>query len=229
MTFNILLDTNVWRRLNHDEHQGLKNLLQEKKVSIFLCETALTLESVPKTSRLEFFKNIKDKDFELTSHLEDALENTRNLDIKILRTPRISMPQLNEKSQKKLTWYKGGIDVNKRMDRMGVIHNAFPKSGFSYLKNYLKSLEIPNPWQANFDKIPIEEQKRFSSAIAEWSDGDLVAAAYGYQIDCICTLDNASKAGALSIFTKENKHKIIQDFGITIKDPDALKELLITL
>lgn len=225
----IILDTNVWRRINNQNYLNLRSKLENKDIDIFLSETVFTLEAVQKKSsngnvgRLEFFQNIKDNDFKLNSYLTDALELTRDLGIKILKTPRIGMP-FNIDLPKDI--FFSDKDTHDRMNKMGCICRAFPNAGYEYFKTYIQNLNLPEPWQTNLENIPSSEEDAFAKAIAEWADGDTVSACYGYSIDYLCTADNARNAGSQSIFSDVNKAKLLSDYELKTVSPSGLEEIL---
>ena len=64
--------------------------------------------------------------------------------------------------------------------------------------------------------------KRFAKNIAEWVDGDAIAAHYGYGIDYFCTNDKASGAGSSSIFSDINLKKMCEKYGIKVVSPNEL-------
>ena len=71
--------------------------------------------------------------------------------------------------------------------------------------------------------VPIERRKEFaerwkefSEAIAEWVDGDSLAAHYAAGNEFFCTDDNARKAGTKSIFHSENRNRLEAEYGIKI-------------
>ncbi len=49
------------------------------------------------------------------------------------------------------------------------------------------------------------EEKEFARAVAEWADGDSVAAHVSYTNDVFCTEDQGRSAGGKSIFNEENR------------------------
>ena len=224
----LLLDTNVWRRVNTD-YIVLKNKLIQKDVEVFLSETVFTLESVQKESkngnkgRLEFFQEISQNEFGLNPYLQNAINDTQDLNIKILRAPRIGMP-FNVDLPKEI-FYRDR-DVHDRMDRMGTIERDFPDAGYEAFKKYIESLNISAPWQTHMDQISSSEERSFAKAIAEWADGDTVSACYGYNIDVLCTADRAQNAGTDSIFSEANTERLKDEYRLTIKTPDELTSML---
>lgn len=61
-------------------------------------------------------------------------------------------------------------------------------------------------------KLPDTAIDEFASAVAEWADGDTVAACIGMGIDFLVTNDKAGKAGSKSIFYKDNIQKLISKY-----------------
>lgn len=224
----VILDTNVWRRINAD-YSALKKRLIAARAEVFLVETVFTLEAVQKQSkngvlgRLEFFQKISKNDFSLNPYLSKAIQDTQELRIKILRTPRIGMP-FNIDLPSDL-FYKD-TDVHERMERMGYITREFPNAGYEGFKRYIRNLNIQEPWQTHLSEIPISEANNFANAVAEWADGDTVSACYGYGIDKLCTADNAKNAGEDSIFSAENRKILEENHGLSIVSPIDLTAIL---
>jgi hypothetical protein len=59
----------------------------------------------------------------------------------------------------------------------------------------------------------IHETREVARAIAEWSDGDSIAAHYGYGNDFFCTGDEA-RPGHPSILDAANRAWLTADFGV---------------
>ena len=80
-----------------------------------------------------------------------------------------------------------------------------------------------NQFEAQFNlvglgsqRIPSEQEQRFSRAIAEWVDGDSLSAHYAAGNDFFCTDDRARISGTGSIFHVENRTQLEKAFGIKI-------------
>ena len=219
----ILLDTNVWRRLRQKELSDLYTALLQSKYEVFLSETVFTLEAVPKKDRLNFFQNIKTESLKINPYLSKALEETKQLGIKILRTPRIGMFQNDDLPDE--VFYKDA-DVHERMERIGKLSRHFDNAGFNRLVNFVSGLNIGEPWQANMHKISEVHAEDFARHVAEWADGDTAAACYGYNLDLICTHDGQSNMSSDAIFSLPNRQILSAEFGVQIKSADELTCLL---
>jgi hypothetical protein len=65
-----------------------------------------------------------------------------------------------------------------------------------------------------------------SGAVAEWADGDAVAAHYGHSLDLFCTLDFGKSAGARSVLHASRRAWLHEAFGMTILTPAELANRL---
>jgi hypothetical protein len=72
-------------------------------------------------------------------------------------------------------------------------------------------------WQSLGNVQDVHERGEVSRAIAEWADGDSVAAHYGYGNDFFCTLDagkGESKRGDPAILDADNRAWLTEKYGI---------------
>ena len=71
----------------------------------------------------------------------------------------------------------------------------------------------------------VERWKEFAEAIAEWVDGDSLAAHYAAGNDFFCTDDKAGNAGTKSIFHNVNKNRLEAEYGIKIISSREIAQL----
>lgn len=71
----------------------------------------------------------------------------------------------------------------------------------------------------------VERWKDFAEAIAEWVDGDSLAAHYAAGNDFFCTDDNARNAGTKSIFHSVNKKRLETEYSIKIIPSHKIAQL----
>jgi hypothetical protein len=64
--------------------------------------------------------------------------------------------------------------------------------------------------------------EQLAAAIAEWVDGDSLAAHYAFGADVFCTSDRARGAGSKSIFYPDNLAKLKEQFPIVVLGPEEL-------
>jgi hypothetical protein len=87
------------------------------------------------------------------------------------------------------------------------------------------------PWFKSLGKAEdIHETRAVGRAVAEWADGDSVAAHYGYRNDFFCTLDagkGEGKRGDPAVLDAANRAWLSADYGIQfITIAELAKKLL---
>jgi len=154
-------------------------------------------------------------------HLEDALA----LGFSILATPRIATPKspdilpamyasrTNEEIAAQLERYS---DVFETLNILGCGITQAKSLGDRYRKD-------DTTWMDALDRAPEHLVKK---AIAEWSDGDSVAAHISYGLDFFCTLDLAVGAGGTSVFSPRNRVFLENKYGIRFVTPEQLCSIL---
>jgi hypothetical protein len=71
------------------------------------------------------------------------------------------------------------------------------------------------------------ERNKISRAIAEWADGDSVAAHYGYDIDLFCSEDFGKNASPMSVLNDANRAWLTSAFGIKFVTLGQLADMVI--
>ncbi len=74
---------------------------------------------------------------------------------------------------------------------------------------------MTEPWYSSLDRANSAEEAEIASAIAEWADGDTVAAHIGYQIEYLCTGDEGAKARN-SIFDPTQRAWLAATYGLKL-------------
>ena len=83
-----------------------------------------------------------------------------------------------------------------------------------------------NSWFIGVGKAPDSENEKIEKAIAEWSDGDSVAAHIAIKGDYFCTKDVGKKGGKNSIFSKQNVAIIEKEYGFNKVSPLELLNII---
>lgn len=83
------------------------------------------------------------------------------------------------------------------------------------------------PWHKGIKRTPLAEAKRIAEALAEWADGDAIAAHVGYKNDYFCTKDEAKSAGASSVLSRQNRAILRSKFGVKFISPQNLCNLIV--
>ncbi len=82
------------------------------------------------------------------------------------------------------------------------------------------------PWHIGIKNAPATEAENISKALAEWADGDAVAAHVGYKNDYFCTRDEGKSAGLSSVLSPQNRAILESKFGVKFISPESLCNLI---
>lgn len=156
------------------------------------------------------------------------------LKIKVLGAPRIGglniddpnneiyfqeTPNSAEQSARLERQFEAGREIEAR----GV--------GFSQLKElagkFASRANLIEPWFKSLERaIDVHEMNSVNRAVAEWADGDTLAAHIGYGIDFFCTEDAGKSAGARSILDANNQAWLRERFGVKIISMSDLAKMV---
>jgi len=71
------------------------------------------------------------------------------------------------------------------------------------------------PWTAAFkNAVTSQDENAVGDAIAEWADGDFIAAHYGYGNDVLCTDERSKGASSFAAMSAENRAWLTADYGV---------------
>jgi len=163
--------------------------------------------------------------------LSSALERAFALGFKLIKVPRIGWMRLNGELYKPLETDEGSLGA--RLNRTHHAATVFEAAGCGAAwATKLGEQAIANDPQvaARTNRNPFfalpycGDQAAISEAIAEWADGDALAAHYGHGHDVFCTLDRGRGAGTQSVLHSSRRAWLESDFGIAILTPVELAE-----
>ena len=240
---DITFDTNVWEKVVKEEKHHfvkIKNKILDGTIQAYICEITLSLESIQKKKRAEFFGN-----YEPSMTVEHLLPENGMLGMRIGFGPNTELhPGLHPKLWVKLLEAR---DLGFRVLRMTNFETV--RTGEIPDEMYVQHVDMQEFWRyaellkncsdfivglgcgrAAYDQfkaqfnlvgsggqtLPDEQEKKFSKAIAEWVDGEALSAHYAAGNDFFCTDDKAGNAGTGSIFHNQNRTRLIKKFGIKI-------------
>lgn len=242
---SVTFDSNVWenvvddsKRIDSPTYSKIYNLITQKKIEPYFFEGILTLETIKKEERKEFIRNFKpaisiqidDEDPivsegtappELSEYLKGLLPKAIAIGFKFIRTPRIGSHGIDPKSEYAAQDTK--FPLNERLERTFEFARFVESLGAG--KGKLNSNISQNIGIGISEKTKNDANltdKQFAKNIAEWVDGDALAAHYGYGIDYFCTNDNASGAGSTSVFSAKNLEKLATKYGVKVVSPAHL-------
>lgn len=156
----------------------------------------------------------------------------RSLGMRLLKAPRLGGTNIKDPDgtifaaetdeaalDKRLRLYQS---VLRDLDTRGV--------GFALVKqlasDFAQRANVQEPWFKSLSRASgIAEERAVQRAVAEWADGDSIAAHIGYGIDYFCTGDEGKSSGTASVFTTANRTWLTTTYGtrfITMTDLAAL-------
>ena len=252
-TFDKVVRPHVYAKdPEHGSFAKVHEALKDGRAAGFLCDTIVTLEGIKVDDRADVFgstalaTNIVQENPE-TIHINMKAEQPLRppihpkqaervsaalaMGMKFLGAPRVGMarvevPNANpyvEESEEQLT---------ARLDRFFKLAKAIEDRGRGSIQAQRlaqrlanASQTMPSPWfKALGAARDVHETREVARAIAEWADGDSIAAHYGYGNQFFCTGDEARR-GHPSILDAANRAWLSADFGIrfcTLRELAAL-------
>jgi hypothetical protein len=210
----------------------------------YISETVLTLEGIQNSQRPEYFAaselDVKftetpneHRAIDLTievgprgsghpglhpmaaSHISRALQ----VGMRLLRAPRIGLPSPTEPDEAN---FAVDADVSARQKRFSELSRQLESRGFGIAAAKCVGHAINNrlgkptdPWFGNLSQTTdTNERAAIVRAVAEWSDGDTIAAHYAYGNDVLCTEDLAGNSARKSVFDQETRNWLAANYGV---------------
>ena len=259
----VTFDTNVWKRLVRGE-QGSRpkwlvyvSYIRDKIVSgviqPYICEIAISLESIKKEKRLPFWRTyepkIKNKELPndgatirskftlgpnneahpgLPPELKKDLNLANRLGFKVLRMTNLGTVRSNEIPSEMLINFENIENFWCYAEKLAECSEFIRALGFG-ASEYLK---LKNEFGIESDlpfiilkKVEASQKEIFIKAVAEWVDGDSLSAHFAYGNDVFCTEDKGKGAGGRSVFHRSNIIKVKEKFGLNILSVEELSKL----
>lgn len=152
----------------------------------------------------------------LSDRLRDA---TSIYKMSLLRVPRIGLPRPDEISS--LFAPEPNEAVSRRQNETFEVMRAVEQRGVGIAqakalgKGIASRMKKQGPWYQFLDHPKDQEEaNKIKKAVAEWADGDAVAAHIGYANDLFCTEDKAKGAGRASVFDPDNRAWLQTTYGV---------------
>ncbi|MDD5670063.1 MAG: hypothetical protein PHN49_00310 [Candidatus Omnitrophica bacterium] len=236
----VTFDSNVWRKVasptnfpkekNIAIYKNINLLIKNNRILPCLPETIFTLEAIKRTDRrtwLESYLNSKPNAHpgntpQLSSHLQDALK----LGFKLLRQPRnagAKNPAMLEES------FLSDTEISQS-ERQKLFFESLEQieligCGMHHIKNIGKEYSHGKQWLQGIKNAPANREDDIIKAIAEWADGDSVAAHIAYKNKYFCTEDKGRNEKITSVLSKTGKELFASKYGIIFVTPTELNEL----
>jgi hypothetical protein len=142
------------------------------------------------------------------------------LGIRLLGAPRIGMPRAEER----LYAVEHPDALGDRLNRFHDLGRAIEERGLGSARaqgiaaRFAARGSVQGPWLTTLGAaMDIHEKREVARAIAEWADGDSVAAHYGYANNLFCTLDEGqaeAKRGDAAVLEPRNRAWLNEEFGV---------------
>lgn len=228
----------------HGDFTAIHNAIVAGGATGYVSDTVLTLEGIQKWQRPEYFAESKlDVKFtetpdengaiSLTNEMRprdsahpglhpmaaDAVSRALQIGMRFLRAPRIGLPRPKELTEAD---YAADADVAARQKRFSDLSHQLEVRGFGiYAAKHVgnainKRLGKPTDlWFGNLAQAAdTNERAALVQAVAEWADGDTIAAHYAYGNNVLCTEDLAGNSTRKSVFDQETRNWLFADYGI---------------
>jgi hypothetical protein len=212
-------------------HEAVK----DARIQAFICDTTITLEGIGGDDRATVFGSTGSRSsFARTS--DDTLAITMKteqpdrkpvhpkqaerfveafrLGIRLLGAPRTGMPRADEQFYA----IEEPEQLGDRLNRFHDLGREIEARGLGTARAEKIAARFPRPARGPwFNALgaakDIHEKREVSRAIAEWADGDSIAAHYAYGNDFFCTRDAAkaeTRRGDPAVFDADNRAWLYQ-------------------
>lgn len=237
---------------DHGNFVKVQEAVKDGRIAGFLCDVIVTLEGIKVDDRAEVFgsttlaTNIAEEGPEIIRvnlRTEQPLRSPLHpkqaeqfgaalaLGMRFLGAPRIGMSRVEVPNANPYAT-ESEEQLSTRLNRYHELAEAIKarELGSIPAQRLAKQLAntahiMPTPWfKALGAARDIHEKREVARAIAEWSDGDSIAAHYGYGNDFFCTGDVARR-GRASILDAAHRAWLTADFGVrfcTLRELAAL-------
>lgn len=149
------------------------------------------------------------------------IKAARGLGMRLLKAPRIGNLRIDDPDG---TMFAAEPDEAATDNRLRLYHSvlrALDARGVGFVQvkqlasKFAARANVQEPWfQSLHRAADVHEERAVMRAVAEWADGDSVAAHFGYGFDYFCTEDEGKSSGAPSVFDATNRAWLTSTYGI---------------
>ncbi len=251
----VTFDSNVWEKVVSGDNKFLKirdNILSGN-IEPYICEIAISLESIRKRERLSFWKGYESKaeivgeKFEenkfsgticfgpnneahpgLHHVLKDCLLKANSMGFKVLTMTNIGTVRSPVIPDEMKISFSKIDDFWEYADELNDCSNFIQSLGAGAAE-YFNLVEMYGLHGHSVMRIarelPDKLEKQFFQCVAEWVDGDALSAHYAYKNDFFCTQDSGKNAGSKSVFFPDNIRKVTEKFNVKVISASELSVL----
>lgn len=160
------------------------------------------------------------------------LTEATNIGLKVLRAPRIGMLYITDPDGKYFV-EETDADRGNRITVYGNLLKEIEKRGIGFAVGKALGTEfgrragVTEPWFHSLVRATdVHEENEVKRAIAEWADGDSIAAHIGYGIDFFCSNDAGKSAGAPSVLDQANRAWLTATYGVRFVTISELAKMI---
>jgi hypothetical protein len=204
----------------------VRNALADGTLQGFFCESVLTLEGVMKPDRKEVF-GLRQARKPLDPKFGSMIQRAKAFGLRAVRAPKLLGFGWSWADEDGTLFVPDGSinELIARMDRTNELATAVSRRGFGYARAVTVGrgfADCANPAQPVIwcKGLPHAGRRRVNRAIAEWSDGNSIAAHYGYGNDLFCTEDTSG------LFDDVNRQWLANAYGVRFTTLDSLAEMV---
>lgn len=178
-------------------------------------EVCTAIHESLKSKRLQGFfcetvVTVEGGELETVARVERALA----LGLRILNAPRNGCSRIDDSSADLYAQDADAEALATRLMRFESLAAAIEARGLGYAHMLKVARFSPS------------DTRKVARAVAEWADGDSVAAHYGYANDLFCTEDRAAKAGRNSVMHPAQRGWLRRAYGVEVVSIAELAALL---
>ena len=245
----ITFDTNIWPSvLIAQDFSAIRDAIQNKKIIACIPETIFTLEAINNLDRKKFLEDYKlhsctteeilpSGEIKISISIgpdakahpgndkirSKCMEDSLKMGFKVLRCSGRIGGIVNLDVPRELYLDDAFVDI---AERQKVFAECLSKieargCGIKMIKDIGSKYSIKS-WLDGIANVPQKDWKQIPRAVAEWADGDAIAAHIAYKNDYFCTGDDAKQSGSSSIFSEENKKWLKSEFKVNFLDRKQL-------
>lgn len=249
MSISVTFDSNVWeiivdeekRKKSNTAYTKLFELIKSGSIQPYFFEGLATIETISRKDRKKYYANYQEcfsisvsgelvsshdgsGDTEVSEYLKKVVPQALKLGFRFTTLPRIGAPKLDISNQ---YWAPDAKYSKKERLARSIECARFIESLGAGKGKLMNKLGASNGGLVQKTKVDNSiTNNKYSKAVSEWTDGDALAANYGYGIDYFCTNDRASNAGSSSIFHPTNLQQLEQQFPVNVVAPEELVQAL---
>jgi hypothetical protein len=141
--------------------------------------------------------------------------------MRVLGAPRIGSPRIEDTNNAIYVFEPDESLLALRLEKFMEAARAIEArgigaaQGISLAQQFATRDGVTEHWYLSLQRASnIHEEKAVQRAVAEWADGDSIAAHIGYGRDLFCTEDQGNSAGGASIFDATNRAWLTSTFGV---------------